>query len=117
MEGRFAPSPQGRPAAGPVEVGLIGLTLSPPSLQVRVPPVYPSSELRRGVSGDCTVQSDVLASGQAANVTVLGGASTGFARASVTAVEQWCYGSYPGLAPHQVVQRSLKTTPVFNMEG
>lgn len=116
VEGGFALSPQGRPTTGPVELGLTGLTLAPPPVQVRVPPVYPSSELRRGVSGDCTVQYDVLASGQTANVTVLGCTSTGFARASITAVEQWRYETHPGLAPDQVVQRSLQTTLVFNVE-
>ena len=116
VEGGFEHSPQTRPEIDPGDAGLDGMIVAPPPLQLRVPPAYPASELRRGVSGDCTVQYDVLASGQTANISVLGCASAGFARASVAAVEQWRYQAHPGLAPDQVVQRSLQTTLVFNLE-
>ena len=101
------------PEIGPV-VG--GMALAPSPLSIRIPPVYPARELERGISGQCTIRYDILASGATVNLQVTACDSTGFARASLSAVERWRHQSMEGVDPNRIVNRGVETTLVFNLQ-
>lgn len=92
------------------------VSISLPPLTRRVDPVYPQREQSRGIEGSCTVRYDILASGATANVQVLACDSSGFARASVTAVERWSHASELGRPGHEIVRRGAETRLDFRLE-
>lgn len=96
--------------------GLDGVVLAPSPLAIRIPPVYPARELERGISGQCTIRYDILASGATVNLQVTECDSTGFARATVAAVERWRHQTVQGVDPNRIVNRGVETTLVFNLE-
>jgi TonB family protein len=93
------------------------VVIPPPPLEVRVPPSYPQSELRRGLQGGCVVQYDILANGRTANARTLACDSPGFARAAPTAVAQWRYAAAISAASDSVVQRGVHSRLDFALEG
>lgn len=58
---------------------------------VRINPVYPDNLAIRGVEGQCTMLFDIMPDGRTANVRAINCTNTGFANASVRAVERWRY--------------------------
>ena len=102
----------------PVELGgAVLAAIAPPPIQVRTSPVYPESERRRGITGQCTVRYDVLASGRTANLQVTQCDSAGFARATLNAIQDWQHAAYTDRDPDQVVSRGLETTLVYELNG
>lgn len=96
---------------------LEGMIIAPSPLVMRVPPAYPAREQERGLSGTCTIRYDILASGRTVNAQATQCDSTGFARASLAAVERWRHHSFPNEDPNRVVNRGVETTLVFELEG
>lgn len=93
------------------------VAINPPPLSIRRSPDYPALEQRRGISGQCTVRYDILASGRTANLQVTRCDSAGFARASLNAVTQWRHEAYTGRSADAVISRGVETTLVFELEG
>lgn len=93
-----------------------GRLIAPTPITFRTPPVYPSREQSRGITGSCTIRYDILASGQTANLEVTDCDSSGFARASLAAVQDWRHQAYRDRAPDEVVSRGATTTLVFDLE-
>ena len=98
------------------ETGLDAVALAPTPLAFRVPPVYPARELDRGVTGQCIIRYDILASGATVNLQVTQCDSTGFARATIAAVQRWRHQSVQGVDPNRIVNRGVETTLVFDLE-
>ncbi|WP_306017157.1 energy transducer TonB [Oceanicaulis sp. MMSF_3324] len=92
------------------------VVLAPSPVSVRIPPVYPSREHQRGISGQCTIRYDILASGRTVNLQAVRCDTTGFARASLAAVERWRHQTVQGEDPNRVVNRGVETTLVFSVE-
>ena len=99
-----------------IDTGADGVVLAPSPLSIRVPPSYPARELDRGITGQCTLRYDILASGATVNVQVTQCDSTGFARASLAAVERWRHQTIPGVDPDRIVNRGVETTLVFDLQ-
>lgn len=99
-----------------IDTGADGVILAPSPLSIRVPPAYPARELDRGITGRCTLRYDILASGATVNVQVTQCDSPGFARASTAAVERWRHQTIPGVDPDRIVNRSVETTLVFDLQ-
>lgn len=93
-----------------------GQLIAPSPITFRTPPVYPSREQTRGITGSCTIRYDILASGQTANLEVTQCDSSGFARASLAAVQQWRHQAYRDRASDEIVSRGVTTTLVFDLE-
>lgn len=94
-----------------------GMIIAPSPIDMRVTPVYPAREQERGISGSCTIRYDILASGRTVNAQATQCDSSGFARASLAAVERWRHRSIPNEDPNRVVNRGVETTLVFELEG
>ncbi len=120
--------PQARPTEalttgiGPIEadpdtteIGVISRLPSP--ISIKVPPVYPSRELSRGIEGSCIIQYDVLGDGRTANAEVVRCDSPGFARASLDAVADWRHSVVMGDDPNTIVNRGLQTRLDFRLDG
>lgn len=99
-----------------IDTGADGVVLAPSPLSIRVPPAYPARELDRGITGQCTIRYDILASGATVNLQVAQCDSTGFARASTAAVERWRHQTVQGVDPNRVVNRGVETTLVFDLQ-
>ena len=99
-----------------IGAGLEGVVLAPAPLSIRVPPTYPARELNQGVTGQCTIRYDILASGATVNLQVTQCDSTGFARATLAAVERWRHQTVQGVDPNRIVNRGVETTLVFDLE-
>ena len=110
----FTPSPVTPEPA--IETGMNTVVLAPSPVSVRIPPVYPSREHQRGISGQCTIRYDILASGRTVNLQAVRCDSAGFARASLAAVERWRHQTVQGEDPNRVVNRGVETTLIFNLE-
>ncbi|WP_440957559.1 energy transducer TonB [Oceanicaulis sp. LC35] len=99
-----------------IDTGMEGVTLAPSPLAIRIPPVYPARELDRGITGQCTIRYDILASGATVNLQVTECDSTGFARATIAAVERWRHQTVQDVDPNRIVNRGVQTTLVFDLE-
>ena len=96
--------------------GVDGVVLAPSPLSIRVPPTYPTRELDRGITGQCTIRYDILASGATVNLEITQCDSAGFARATLAAVERWRHQAVQGVDPDRIVNRGVETTLVFDLE-
>lgn len=87
-----------------------------PTPVFRLEPEYPRTEASRGIEGECTVHFDILASGETANIRISRCDTSGFERASRSAVANWRYTDSPDQPADEIVLRNTSVTLTFNME-
>lgn len=101
----------------PVDAGAGALSPGPdvaPVAKIRIPPIYPSSLVQAGVTGEVLVEFYVKSDGTVANAVAIIAPDARFAWAAVAAIEQWIFE--PGRKDGKLVTTRMQQPISFSIE-